>query len=168
VSTKPSNPKDLIGSDKLPVHLWPASATAFGCIALANGAFKYGRLNWRECGVRASIYVDQCKRHLDDWQEGYESDPQDGVHNLCGAIAALAILIDSLCTGNLVDDRNYNGSGYRAARAMMEPHVKRLRAFQKQAGHDPKHWTIADGGPETKEPDPLLSALSTVIKESLK
>lgn len=29
---KPTNPKDLIGSGKLPLHLWPTTATAMGCI----------------------------------------------------------------------------------------------------------------------------------------
>lgn len=62
---KPTNPKDLIGSGKLPLHLWPTTATAMGCIGLLEGMLKYGRSNWREAGVRASIYVDACKRHLD-------------------------------------------------------------------------------------------------------
>ena len=28
MSEKDTNPKDLIGSDKLPLHLWPSTATA--------------------------------------------------------------------------------------------------------------------------------------------
>ena len=139
---KASNPKDAVASNKLPVHLWPASATAFGCIGLANGAFKYGRTNWREAGVKATIYIDAAKRHLDDWQEGNENDPQDGVHNLCGALASLAILVDAMCSGKLVDDRNFNGSGYRTARALMEPHVARLRELHKT--YSPHQYTIED------------------------
>lgn len=139
---KPTNPKDILGSGRLPVHLWPASATAFGCIGLANGALKYGRNNWRETGVRASIYVDAIKRHLDDWFEGEDTDPADGLHNFCGALASLAILIDAYCTGTLRDDRNYAGKGYRKARAQMEPHMQRLRELHKE--YTPKHWTIED------------------------
>lgn len=143
------NPKDKIGSDKLPVHLWPMSATAFGCVGFANGAYKYGRNNWRESGVRASIYIDAAIRHLTDWFEGYESDPQDGVHNLSGALASVAIIVDALVTGKLVDDRNYNGKGWREARALMEPHIARLKAMH--AAKSPKHYTLETGDPHITE-----------------
>lgn len=139
---KPTNPKDSLGSNRLPVHLWPASATAFGCIGMANGVFRYGRNNFRETGVRASIYVDAVKRHLDDWFEGNDVDPVDQLHNFCGALASLGILVDAYCTGTLIDDRNFKGIGYRVARATMEPHVKRLRELHKE--YKPKHWTIGD------------------------
>lgn len=29
-TTKRSNPKDLVGSDKVPMHLWPTTATVLG------------------------------------------------------------------------------------------------------------------------------------------
>lgn len=137
-----NNPKDAVGSDKLPLHLWPASATAFGCIGLLNGMLKYGRANWREAGIRPSIYVDATIRHLIDWFEGEEFDPEDGVHNLSAALACMAILVDAISTDNLNDDRNYNGKGWRKSRAMMEPHVARLKQFH--AHRAPKHWTIKD------------------------
>lgn len=142
MSDKPSNPKDIMGSSKLPLHLWPMSATAFGCVGLANGMFKYGRCNWRETGVRPSIYVDAAKRHLTDWFEGQDSDPEDGVHNLAAAIACMAILIDSMMTGNMNDDRNYNGVSWRATREIMEPEIDRLKALHKD--RSPKHYTIGD------------------------
>jgi hypothetical protein len=140
--TKQTNPKDALGSNKLPLHLWPASATAFGCIGLLNGALKYGRCNWRRYGVRASIYADAAERHLKDWMEGGENDPEDGVHNLAAALACLAILVDAMCSGWLRDDRNFAGRSWRTARARMEPNVARLRKLH--AGRTPKHWTIAD------------------------
>ena len=59
MSTKDTNPKDAIGSGKVPMHLWPSTATAVGSIALLNGALKYGRSNWRVAGVRASISTMQ-------------------------------------------------------------------------------------------------------------
>lgn len=141
--TKATNPKDALGSDKLPLHLWPTTATAFGCVAMVNGMLKYGRTNWREAGVKPSIYVDACKRHLDDWFEGNDYDPEDGVHNLSAALACIAIIVDSMMAGNMVDDRNYNGGGYRKARALMEPHVKRLKELHRHRV-PPKHYTIAD------------------------
>ena len=69
-TSKPSNPKDAIGSDKLPLHLWPALASAEGSLALLDGALKYGRSNFRVAGVRASIYNDALRRHMDAWFEG--------------------------------------------------------------------------------------------------
>lgn len=141
-TTKLSNPKDAIGSDKLPLHLWPTTATAMGVVGLLNGMLKYGRTNWREAGVRASIYVDACKRHLDAWFEGEEVDPDDGAPHLAAALACLAIIIDAKAAGRLNDDRNYRGEGYRQLVTELTPHVKRLKAHH--AGKEPKHWTIAD------------------------
>jgi Domain of unknown function (DUF5664) len=142
-TVKETNPKDAVGSDKLPMHLWPSSATAYGTIGLLNGMLKYGRSNWREAGIRPSIYVDACKRHLDDWFEGQECDPEDGVHNLSAALACLAILVDAIETGNMNDDRNFNGGSWRAARAKMEPEVKRLKELHSKR-KEPKHYTIKD------------------------
>lgn len=146
MSDKATNPKDAVGSDKLPLHLWPMSATAYGCIGMVNGMLKYGRSNWREAGIRPSIYVDAAIRHLTDWFEGNEDDPDDGVHNLSAALACIAILVDAIESDNLNDDRNYNGKSWRKARTKMEAHVKRLKELHK--GRNPKHWTILDVPPE--------------------
>ena len=139
--TKPTNPKDAIGSSKLPLHLWPATATALGCIGLLNGALKYGRSNFREIGVRASIYTDACKRHLDAWFEGEECDPDDGVPHLAAALACIAIIVDAEAAGKLNDDRMISG-GYRGLVEKLTPHVERLKS--KHADKEPHHYTIAD------------------------
>lgn len=139
---KSSNPKDALASDRLPIHLWPESATAFGCIALFNGMLKYGRANWRVKGVRPSVYIAACKRHLNDWFDGEDFDPEDGVHNLGAAIACLAIIIDAMCSGKLNDDRNIKTGAWRKSREMMEPSVLHLKKLHK--GSNPKHFTIKD------------------------
>lgn len=136
------NPKDIVGAGKLPLHLWPTAATAMGCVALLNGALKYGRSNWRVVGVRASIYVDACQRHLAAWFEGNECD-EEGVPHLSSALACLAILVDSQFAGKLKDDRQVRG-GHSEAIASLTPHVERLRALH--AGKSPKHYTIGDNG----------------------
>src|SRR5262245_34849479 len=74
-ASKPSNPKDIIGSNKVPVSLFPSTAIALGSITMLNGLCKYGRDNFRAVGVRASIYVDAAMRHLQAWNEGEEVDP---------------------------------------------------------------------------------------------
>jgi hypothetical protein len=139
--TKPTNPKDIIGSSKLPLHLWPATASAMGCIGLLEGMLKYGRQNWRPSGVRASIYVDACKRHLDAWFEGEDHAPDSGVPHLANALACLAILVDAQAAGVLNDDRAYPG-GYRSLVESLTPHVARLQALH--AERSPKHWGIGD------------------------
>lgn len=140
--TKDTNPKDLVGSDKLPLHLWPRSATAVGCLAFLDGALKYGALNWRAMGVTASVYVAACKRHLDCWMEGEDCAPDSGVPHLAHALACIAILIDAQSCGKLNDDRAYMGEGYLKLVATLTPLVKDLRA--KHAGKDPHHYTIKD------------------------
>jgi hypothetical protein len=140
-SCKLTNPKDLIGCDKLSIHLWPESATMMGCLGLLDGARKYGRSNWREAGVRASIYYDAVRRHLAAWFEGEDNDPDSGLPHMAHALACLAIIVDSDSAGKLVDDRMYP-SGYRALVKRLTPHVKRLKELHKDK--NPKHWTIAD------------------------
>lgn len=140
-SVKPTNPKDLIGSDKVPFHLWPEIASAYGALGLLEGALKYGRGNFRAIGVRASIYYDAARRHLAKWFEGEEADPDSGLPHLAHALACLAILVDAEATGKLTDDRAYPG-GYAEKLAELTPHVARMKA--KYAERSPKHYTIKD------------------------
>ncbi len=140
-TAKPSNPKDIIGSDKLPLHLWPETASALGCMALLDGALKYGRSNWRAIGVRSSIYYDAAKRHLNRWFEGQDTDPDSGLPHLAHALACIAILVDAQAAGFLNDDRMIAG-GYHALMDTLGPHVKRLKG--QYADRSPRHYTIAD------------------------
>ena len=139
---KPTNPKDIIGSAKLPLHLWPESATVLGTLGLLEGALKYGRGNWREAGVRASIYKDALERHVSAWFEGEEKDPDSGLPHLAHALACLAIIVDAQMCGKLVDDRQYNGEGYRKFVDRYTPEVERLQ--KKYFDRAPKHYTIED------------------------
>lgn len=136
---KPSNPKDAIGSDKLPLHLWPQTATALGCLGMLDGALKYGRSNFRIVGVRSSIYFDACNRHLSKWFEGEDNDPDSGLPHMAHALSCLAILVDAQAAGKLNDDRMTKG-GYLKMMADLQPHVGRLK--QLHAGKQPKHYTI--------------------------
>lgn len=138
---KPTNPKDAIGSDKLPLHLWPTTATVVGALGLLDGALKYGRSNFRAVGVRASIYYDAARRHLDAWFEGEDTDPDSGLPHHAHALACIAILVDAQAAGKLTDDRMYGGDGYRAFVRDYTEHVARLKALH--AGKDPQHYTIA-------------------------
>lgn len=139
---KPSNPKDIIGSDKLPLHLWPETATALGSLGLLDGLLKYGRSNFRAIGVKTTIYIDACRRHLNAYFEGEDVDPDSGLSHLSHALACLAIIVDADAAGVLTDDRQYPG-GYRQLVTKLTPEVARLK--EKYASRPaPKHWTIAD------------------------
>lgn len=138
---KPSNPKEAIGSGKLPLHLWPTTASAMGCIGFLNGMLKYGRSNFRAIGIRASIYYDAAIRHLNAWFEGEECDPDDGVPHLAAALACIGIIVDAIAAGKFNDDRSVKG-GYRNLVDELTPHVTRLKLLH--ASKDPHHYTIAD------------------------
>lgn len=142
--TKPTNPKDLVGSGKLPLHLVPETMTAVASLAFLDGALKYGRANWRIAGVRASIYIDAARRHLTAWFEGEDFDPDSGVHHLGHALACIGIVIDAGYAGKLVDDRQVPG-GWRKAVNDLTPHVNRLKALHAHRV-DVKHYTIDDSG----------------------
>jgi hypothetical protein len=139
---KPTNPKDALGGDRVPIHLWPNTATVMGSMGLLDGMLKYGRSNWRPGGVRASVYYDAARRHLDRWFEGYDTDPDSGLSELCHVLSCLAIITDAEAMGTLNDDRMFPG-GYDTLRTAMTPHVARLK--EKHKGRDPKHYTIIDG-----------------------
>lgn len=135
------NPKDAIGAGKLPLHLWPTTATALGSVALLEGALKYGARNFRAGRARASIYYDAARRHLDAWFEGEDDDPQSGLPHIAHALACLAIIVEAQSAGTFMDDRAYP-TRYRELIDSLTPHIARLKALH--ADKSPKHWTIAD------------------------
>ncbi|CAJ9766630.1 Uncharacterised protein [Burkholderia pseudomallei] len=137
---KNSNPKESIGSSKIPMHLWPHTATVMGALGLQDGALKYGRGNYRASPVRASIYYDAAIRHLFGWFSGRPCDPDSGLPDLAHALACLAIVVDADAAGTLIDARDYN-SGYPKFIAEMTQHVKRLQEMHKDKM--PRHYTIS-------------------------
>lgn len=104
------NPKDRIGSAKPPLHLIPSAAEVTESVVMALGAKKYGPFNWRQSKVKASIYVAAARRHLLQWFDGQDDDPESGVSHIAHARACLGILLDAMATGNLVDDRPVPGA----------------------------------------------------------
>ena len=170
ISDKDTNPKDIIGSNKIPLHLWPESASAFGCLGFLEGLLKYGRSNYREYGVKASIYVDACKRHLNAWFEGEDYNPDNGIPHLGNALACIAILVEAIVNNKLIDDRMYNGNWGKVIE-IITPHVKQLK--EKYKDFNPKHWTIEDNKNrkdniiqidiKSKTPDQILEELSNKI-----
>jgi HPt (histidine-containing phosphotransfer) domain-containing protein len=141
---KTVNPKDVVGSTKLPLHLWPSTATALGCLGMLDGALKYGRNNFREAEITASTYIDATARHLNAWMEGEEVDPDSGVPHLAHALATIAIIVDARVAGRLNDDRNMKleNEYYRRWIDNLTTHVSRLK--EKHKSKSPRHYTIKD------------------------
>lgn len=99
------NPKDRIGADKPPLDLIPPAAEILESLVMRLGAEKYGPCNWRHTKVRASIYVAAARRHIAQWLDGEDDDPESGVSHLAHARACLGILLDAIATDHVVDDR---------------------------------------------------------------
>ena len=60
-AAKPTNPKDIVATTKLPLHLIPMITQAYLAIGHFNGLGKYGRDNWRASGCwRVSTYRPHC------------------------------------------------------------------------------------------------------------
>lgn len=104
-SMKLSNPKDTIGVRKAPLSTLPAGVLAEVGVAMLEGAAKYGRSNYREAGVRGSIYYDAVMRHLFAWWEGEDIDPDSGISHVTKAMSALLVLRDCMMQDNWTDDR---------------------------------------------------------------
>lgn len=138
---KASNPKDIIGANKLPLHLVPATAIAEESLAMLDGCLKYGRDNFRAIGVRASIYMAAAMRHLQAYMEGEDTADDSGATHLGHARACIGIVIDAKYAGKLTDDRKVAG-GYARAVAELTPVVTQIRA--RHADKDPRHYTIRD------------------------
>lgn len=102
---KPSNPKDSVGIKKIYFSVLPWGVIAEVGLAMLEGALKYGRHNYRGVGVRASVYFDATIRHLTDWWEGEDIDPDSQLSHITKAIASLTVLRDSMLRQNWSDDR---------------------------------------------------------------
>lgn len=103
--TKPSNPKDVIGSTKPPLHHIPCGPLFEIGGALLSGACKYGAHNWRVVGVRSDVYYDALLRHVMQWWEGEDADAESGMSHLAHAAACCIILMDAEKLGKLSDNR---------------------------------------------------------------
>ena len=143
-STKPSNPKDQAAVDRAPLGLVPVVAIVEEALAFAEGLLKYGAHNYTIVGVRSSVYVFACARHLFKWWLGQEKDPQTGVHHLGAARASLGVLLDAQYRQKLTDDRppSLDPAVLDAVFARAELVLRSLSDLY--GSRAPRHYTIAD------------------------
>ncbi|HDZ38728.1 MAG TPA: hypothetical protein ENH62_10640 [Marinobacter sp.] len=106
MNKKDTNPKDAVGVRKWRQYCTvPCTVLWELGVAMLEGARKYGRHNYRVSGVRASVYVDASKGHIDQWWEGEDLDSDSKLCHITKAIATLVVMRDSMIRGNFVDDR---------------------------------------------------------------
>lgn len=138
---KPSNPKDIISTSKVPLDMCPDTLRVAVAAAFTEGALKYGKTNWRVAGVRSSVYKAALDRHMCAYWNGEDVDAESGMPHLWKAAACLAILIDAGTCGMLTDDRPPRADLSGMLRSV-EPIVKALQ--EKHKDKNPRHYTIAD------------------------
>jgi hypothetical protein len=141
--TKPTNPKDAIGSTtKVPMSVLPAPVMMEVAVGMFEGGVKYGRYNYRGVGVRASVYYDATMRHMMDYWEGEDIDPDSTakLNHISKAISSLVVMRDSMLRGNFVDDRPPSSKkGW-----MQELNSKIPIILAEHSDKSPRHYTIAD------------------------
>lgn len=124
---KDSNPKDAVGIAKAYQSTIPQPVLWEIGLAMLEGALKYGRHNYRKAGVRASVYYDAMKRHLDDWWEGEDLDPDSELSHITKLAAGAVVLRDAMMNEMWVDDRPPRPK-HRDWLKQMNEHAKRLLA----------------------------------------
>lgn len=135
---KDTNPKDAVGVRKwrqyctVPITIiWELG------VAMLEGARKYGRHNYRVAGVRASVYVDAAKGHIDSWWEGEDIDADSGLSHITKAMASLAVLRDAMLNDMMTDDRppklknfdQFKADMQKAVEGIMERHPDAREPF---------------------------------------
>jgi hypothetical protein len=138
---KDTNPKAAIGVRKTPFSVIPFDVIAELGNAMLEGSAKYGRHNYRAAGARASVYFDGTLRHLTQWWEGQDLDPDSGVNHVSKAIASLVVLRAAMLAGKFEDDR--------PPRVMTDADWDTSNAtaatiIDKHAAKTPKHYTEKD------------------------
>ena len=102
---KDANPKKQFGDLKASLGLIPKVAMEAHAAAHQLGANKYGPWNWRDSEVEAMTYVNAMLRHIQEWKEVEDDDPDTMKSHLGNVMACCGILLDAQDFGTLIDDR---------------------------------------------------------------
>lgn len=105
-----TNPKFKAGASKWPTSSIPPEAIRELGHVMALGAEKYGAFNWRKTGVDAETYFDAAHRHLLEWWDGRDKDPESLAHVCAHVMACMAIIIDAQSLDMLEDNRPTPGA----------------------------------------------------------
>jgi hypothetical protein len=84
--------------------LIPPSAEKALAEILTFGARKYEDRDWEQ-GITWGRVYGAARRHLNDWWNGEDNDPESGLSHLKHALCNLAFLIEFFETHQELDDR---------------------------------------------------------------
>lgn len=101
----PPNPKDAIGSHKVPFSVIPCPVLAEMALGMAEGGCKYGKWNWRAIEIEAEAYYNAAQRHLMAWWEGEDIDPDSGLNHVTKVLTTLTVLRDAMLQDKWHDNR---------------------------------------------------------------
>lgn len=147
---KDSNPKDIMGSNRIDLSLVSTAAMAEEALAMTEGAVKYGLYNYRIVGVKSRVYISAALRHLFRYLAGEDRDPKTGVHHLGSVRACVGIILDAQAQGKLIDNRPPAQPALSQLLDALEARVSTLKEVFKD--FSPRHYTIEDTrGDETGE-----------------
>lgn len=148
LSVKDTNPKDAVGTKKAPLSVLPKNVVYEAALGLLEGARKYGRHNYRTAGIRASVYADAVDRHMAQWWEGEDVDPDSGLSHVTKAICTLVVLRDAMMRGMWTDDRPpKTADGW-----MQEMNAKAAAIIEKYPDALPPHTQADRSTPARPEP----------------
>lgn len=108
-NTQGNNPKDRYGLAKVPFSLIPSTALVFLARGLGHGARKYGPFNWRVEAVQGRVYLEAALRHLELLLDGEDFDRDTGDHHGSFVLSTMAIYLDAMVQGKLIDNRALPG-----------------------------------------------------------
>lgn len=136
--TKDTNPKDALAGFKPRWFSFIPLRVLIGVgKAMFEGGWKYGKHNYRESGVRASVYLDATVcGHLMPFMEGQDFD-ENGMHHLDKAIASLMVLRDAQLGSNWIDDRPLAAAGFDEQVERETAHFQTMKAELKAKFGDP-------------------------------
>jgi hypothetical protein len=128
-----TNPKDSIGRSKPSPSLLPSALVLNVAQVMRLGAQKYGPFNWRVEKVSLTVYIDAAMRHLLQFIDGEDCDPESGAPHTAHVAACMGILLDAAATGNLLDDRPTKGAASELIKRFTEANKSKAEADKANA-----------------------------------
>lgn len=96
-----------LDTGKPDLSLNPKVALEQMAFAFQYGEKKYGRYNYT-AGFESHRLIGAAMRHLTQWQDGEDQDPESGASHLGHALASIAMLLHTIELGTNRDTRLKN------------------------------------------------------------
>lgn len=104
-TTVNTDPKSIHAEQKPQLQLLPPIFLTATARCMELGAKKYGKWNFRENKVECQTYIGAMLRHIMQYQDGEDVDPESSQSHLAHVAASAAILLDAEKNGTLINNR---------------------------------------------------------------